>query len=332
MCSTKLAAGLERLGYTRWQSRLRPVWWTGARLPLRHAHVALGDKRSGEILKTAEAHGMNFRVLDDTASASRSMKPLAPATSLKSGKSSTAAKRPLSPLTELAAQASRYPASRLRAPSPFLQHPVFNRYHSRDGNAALHQAAGIARPLAHGFDDPARLLHDEAERRGGNVSRVVAGIREDSSVCAAGAGARLPDSLSETSRTGWRKSPGSPAFRCSPTPVRRANMPDCSSFARITNRAATPHRNVCLIPNSAHGTNPASAVMAGMKVVAVACDTNGNIDVADLRAKAEAHKSELSLPHGDVSEHARRVRGIHPRHLRKSSTRTAARFTWTART
>jgi glycine dehydrogenase len=54
------------------------------------------------------------------------------------------------------------------------------------------------------------------------------------------------------------------------------------------------HRNVCLIPTSAHGTNPASAIMAGMKVVAIACDTNGNIDVADLRAKAEAHKSDLS--------------------------------------
>jgi len=54
------------------------------------------------------------------------------------------------------------------------------------------------------------------------------------------------------------------------------------------------HRNVCLIPTSAHGTNPASAVMAGMKVVAIACDTNGNIDVADLKSKAEAHKADLS--------------------------------------
>jgi glycine dehydrogenase len=54
------------------------------------------------------------------------------------------------------------------------------------------------------------------------------------------------------------------------------------------------HRNVCLIPTSAHGTNPASAIMAGMKVVAVACDTNGNIDVADLKSKAEAHKADLS--------------------------------------
>ena len=54
------------------------------------------------------------------------------------------------------------------------------------------------------------------------------------------------------------------------------------------------HRNICLIPTSAHGTNPASAVMAGLKVVAVACDQDGNIDVADLRAKAEAHKKDLA--------------------------------------
>jgi glycine dehydrogenase len=53
-------------------------------------------------------------------------------------------------------------------------------------------------------------------------------------------------------------------------------------------------RNVCLIPVSAHGTNPASAVMAGMKVVVVACDEQGNIDVADLRAKAEANASSLA--------------------------------------
>lgn len=54
------------------------------------------------------------------------------------------------------------------------------------------------------------------------------------------------------------------------------------------------HRNVCLIPNSAHGTNPASAVMAGMKVVVVSCDENGNIDVDDLKAKVAKHKANLS--------------------------------------
>ena len=54
------------------------------------------------------------------------------------------------------------------------------------------------------------------------------------------------------------------------------------------------HRDVALIPSSAHGTNPASAVMAGMKVVVVKCDEHGNIDIADLRAKAEQHKDHLS--------------------------------------
>ena len=54
------------------------------------------------------------------------------------------------------------------------------------------------------------------------------------------------------------------------------------------------HRNVCLIPTSAHGTNPASAVMAGMTVVPVACDLEGNIDVADLRQKIDQHRGELA--------------------------------------
>ncbi|WP_442795508.1 aminomethyl-transferring glycine dehydrogenase [Pelobium manganitolerans] len=54
------------------------------------------------------------------------------------------------------------------------------------------------------------------------------------------------------------------------------------------------HRNVVLIPSSAHGTNPASAAMAGMKIVVTKCDERGNIDVADLRAKAEEHAANLS--------------------------------------
>jgi glycine dehydrogenase len=54
------------------------------------------------------------------------------------------------------------------------------------------------------------------------------------------------------------------------------------------------HRDVCLIPASAHGTNPASAQMAAMRVVVVACDNNGNVDIADLRAKAEQHADKLA--------------------------------------
>jgi glycine dehydrogenase len=54
------------------------------------------------------------------------------------------------------------------------------------------------------------------------------------------------------------------------------------------------HRNIAIIPSSAHGTNPASAVMAGMKVVIVACDEKGNIDMDDLKAKVEQHSENLS--------------------------------------
>src|SRR5690606_3410124 len=53
------------------------------------------------------------------------------------------------------------------------------------------------------------------------------------------------------------------------------------------------HRDVCLIPSSAHGTNPASAALAGLKIVVVDCDANGNVDLDDLRAKAERHHADL---------------------------------------
>jgi len=77
------------------------------------------------------------------------------------------------------------------------------------------------------------------------------------------------------------------------------------------------HRNIALIPTSAHGTNPASAAMCGMKIVLVKCDKQGNIDVADLREKAEQHKDELSClmvtypsTHGVYEEGISEITGI----------------------
>src|SRR5229473_2254182 len=75
-----------------------------------------------------------------------------------------------------------------------------------------------------------------------------------------------------------------------------------------------PHRRVCLIPSSAHGTNPASASMAGMEVVVVACDARGDVDVNDLRAKAEKHSNDLAAvmitypsTHGVFEAHIREI-------------------------
>ncbi len=75
-----------------------------------------------------------------------------------------------------------------------------------------------------------------------------------------------------------------------------------------------PHRKVCLIPSSAHGTNPASAHMVGMEVVVTACDARGDVDVDDLRAKAETHSKNLAAvmitypsTHGVFEEHIRDI-------------------------
>ncbi|HET7885321.1 MAG TPA: aminomethyl-transferring glycine dehydrogenase [Bradyrhizobium sp.] len=74
------------------------------------------------------------------------------------------------------------------------------------------------------------------------------------------------------------------------------------------------HRNICLIPSSAHGTNPASAHMAGMDVVVVACDARGDVDVTDLRAKAGQYANNLAAvmitypsTHGVFEEHIREI-------------------------
>ncbi len=75
-----------------------------------------------------------------------------------------------------------------------------------------------------------------------------------------------------------------------------------------------PHRTVCLIPSSAHGTNPASAQMVGMDVVVVTCDARGDVDVDDLRAKALLHRDKLAAvmitypsTHGVFEEHIREI-------------------------
>jgi glycine dehydrogenase len=81
------------------------------------------------------------------------------------------------------------------------------------------------------------------------------------------------------------------------------------------------HRDICLIPSSAHGTNAASAVMAGMRVVVVATDASGNVDLADLEAKAEEHADRLAAAmitypstHGVFEEGVRRLVDIIHRH------------------
>ncbi len=87
---------------------------------------------------------------------------------------------------------------------------------------------------------------------------------------------------------------GYDAFSLQPNSGAQGEYAGLIAIQRYHANNGEAHRNVCLIPSSAHGTNPASAAMVSMKVVVVGCDENGNIDVDDLKAKIEQHRDNLS--------------------------------------
>ena len=87
---------------------------------------------------------------------------------------------------------------------------------------------------------------------------------------------------------------GFPAISMQPNSGAQGEYAGLVAIARYHASRGEAHRDVCLIPKSAHGTNPATAQMCGMRVVVVACDDNGNVDVEDLRAKAAQHADKLA--------------------------------------
>ena len=97
------------------------------------------------------------------------------------------------------------------------------------------------------------------------------------------------------SLTDWLKTiTGFDAICMQPNSGAQGEYAGLVAIARYHASRGEGHRNVCLIPKSAHGTNPATAQMCNMKVVPVDCDDNGNVDVSDLKAKAEAHANDLA--------------------------------------
>jgi len=87
---------------------------------------------------------------------------------------------------------------------------------------------------------------------------------------------------------------GFPAFSLQPNAGSQGEYAGLLAIRAYHESRGDDKRTVCLIPESAHGTNPASAVIAGLRVVAVKCDSNGNVDINDLNAKAAAHKDTLA--------------------------------------
>ena len=138
--------------------------------------------------------------------------------------------------------------------SGFLTHPVFTRTTPRP-DAAVPAASRRPRPRARPHDDPARLVHDEAQRDRGDGADHLARVRAHPSVRAARPGAAATSSCSTTSSAGSPRSPATTRCRCSRTPVRRASTPGLLAIREYHASRGEPGRNVCLIPASAHGTN-----------------------------------------------------------------------------
>jgi glycine dehydrogenase len=84
------------------------------------------------------------------------------------------------------------------------------------------------------------------------------------------------------------------ASACNPTRAAQGEYAGLLAIKAYHASRGEGHRNICLIPSSAHGTNPASAQMVGMQVVVTKCDDNGNVDMADLKAKCEQHSANLA--------------------------------------
>ena len=342
-----LAAGLEKLGFSvlpascrQNTSQIQNCRQDAGSTFFDTITIALGDKRAADIVKTAEAHRMNFRLIDDRtlgisldeatsesdvleiwqvfkgnkavgftlADVAADLintglqpgvkinddKPAVSTASSSMRKTVKTVSISTTPNTGLKPGANeREIASHFARTTPFLTHKVFNSYHSetemlrylkrlelRDlsltasmiplGSCTMKlNAAAEMFPIS--WPEFARL-HPFAPLKQARGYQVLFQNLEDWLAEITGlAGISLqPNAGSQGEYAGqlviraWHESRGE------------------------------AHRKVCLIPTSAHGTNPASAVMAGLKVVAVACDKDGNINVADLRAKAEAHKKDLA--------------------------------------
>ncbi|HEY1955904.1 MAG TPA: aminomethyl-transferring glycine dehydrogenase [Polyangiaceae bacterium] len=107
---------------------------------------------------------------------------------------------------------------------------------------------------------------------------------------------------------------GFPAISLQPNAGSQGEYAGLLAIRKYLEKKGETHRTVCLIPQSAHGTNPASAVMAGMKVVVVKTDEGGNVDVADLEARAKEHAKDLAAlmitypsTHGVFEEDVKRI-------------------------
>ena len=304
-----LARGLERLGYkTGHQSRPACFFDTLA--------IETGDRSAADILKAAEACRMNFRRIGDQTIGLSLDETTTEADLVDIWRVFNNDRVPGFTPVELAGEADPGFPPPFARETRYLTQPVFNRYHSET--------------------EMMRYLK-RLESRDLSLTNSMIPLGSCTMKLNAAA-AMFPVTWPELSRLhpfappaqtrGWQtifrqleewlgEITGFAGISLQPNAGSQGEYAGLLVIRAYHASRGEAHRTVCLIPTSAHGTNPASAVMAGLKVVAVACDKDGNIDLADLRAKAEANRKELAAlmvtypsTHGVFEEAIREICGI----------------------
>ncbi|NER87391.1 MULTISPECIES: aminomethyl-transferring glycine dehydrogenase [unclassified Moorena] len=286
-----LAEGLKRLGYS---ISSEPFFDT--------LRVELSDRSVSEIIEAAEARQINLRIIDSTTigislDETTTARDLVDLWEIFASLGEPSSASLLFTVEELAAEVTRKVAADFNEPfarhSTYLTNPVFNRYHSE---------TELLRYL-HRLESKDLALNTSMIPLGSCTMKLNA-TAEMMPVTWPEFGKIHP--FAPVSQTqGYQilfqlleewlaEITGFAGISLQPNAGSQGEYAGLLTICKYHENRGESDRNICLIPTSAHGTNPASAVMAGLKVVAVACDEMGNIDLDDLRNKAEHHSQNLA--------------------------------------
>jgi glycine dehydrogenase len=296
-----LQLGLRRLGFNAGSG---PFFDT--------LRVRTGPDAGAEVLARAEQQGLNLRPYDD-GSVGVALDETTTPDDIQAILEAFAGQPPGFGLEELAEGVDPTPPAPHSRQSPFLTHPVFHRYHSE------HEMLRYLQRLQ-GRD--LSLTHSMIPL--GSCTMKLNGTAEMIPVTWPELGQLHPFAPAEQTR-GYQELfrdlerwlaeiTGFAAVSLQPNSGAQGEYAGLLTIRAYHRSRGEDGRTVCMIPVSAHGTNPASAVMAGFEVVPVACDARGNIDVEDLRAKAEEHRARLGAlmvtypsTHGVFEEEIREI-------------------------
>jgi len=275
-----LAQGLEKLGYT-----------VGPKLYFDTLQVELGERPLAGILDRARARRVNLRVLSNSAVGIS----LDETVSIEDVQDLLMIFGRDQESSEIALPHGDaefgYPAPHART-SSYLTQPVFNRFHS-ETELLRYMRRLEARDLSLTasmipLGSCTMKLNATAEMfpvSWPEIGKIHPFAPQDQTIGYRELFRELEDSLAEMT--------GFAGVSLQPNAGAQGEFTGLLVIHKYLESSGESGRDICLIPHSAHGTNPASAIMAGFKVVVVECDELGNVDVTDLKAKAEAHAANL---------------------------------------